>query len=628
MSKRRVRVESGLTPERFQPRASPVDTMVKPPRESKLSQLAQGLSEFNPALTRFSEQALERQAKKQEMEGQSAAQKLIEEKQTYDDAVKAGLIRQDQNPWFRLGMKRQFAIATADRYAMELQAESRKLIEAGADDPEQFRQMESELRSQFMEREVGGNRDAGFDAFFADSANQKAAGIGQNFAAAAGANAVKGFLQATGARVVGVLQGSPDASPEDLGKAIDEIAREAIQEFKLNGTQVNEVVGDALIAHARATGDESVLELAQHVKTGSGTLAQIPDFIEKVTATGRDIDNESVAKERRKHERRRLEGQDMYIEFATAVADARASGGSVHDLDFRAWADRIRPFDRQLADAILSTPGTVDAGDMIEDGLVFENLAAQVVAGDLRLPSIVSRWRSGAISDRSFQQLAGMARDLVARERSLATGGREQDPFRDPFWNDKTSFLRRMAGSQSFFEQLQMDAGRRAEVLADQALTWSMLRWNDYWYRAGGAEASPIERRQELDRIFEAATLRFFPMSPKAQEETRDNNPLDWERNPIMTAREVQELRAAVDGPNGVISERTAARLLRYGLPPEVVGMQNPAAVGELERYVRMQENVYNPPQPEATPTPGEALSGLDPEDQAALLEYLQKLIR
>jgi hypothetical protein len=600
----RVQVGSGLNPERFQPRASPVNRFAAPPRErGKLAGLAEGLAAFNPSLARFADQTLDRQAKGQEMEGRSSAQRLIEEQQTYKKAVDEGLIRQDQNPWFRLGMKRQFALAAADRYAATLQAKASEMINAGIDDPSVFQGVESELRKQFMENEVGGGRDAGFDSFFADAANSKAAGIAQSFAAAAGAQAVQGFLDATGARASGIMRNLDGLDADEVGAALDAIGKEAVKEFGLSGTKVNDVLAEAIVAYARETGNELVLEYAKHIKTGGGsTLFDIPRFKDLVREARTAIDAEDIASRQRTEARFRLDGLEKYREFAEAIRDARKNGGSIHDLNWQQWADELRVYDNDLANAMLAIPANLDMADMVEDEVAFQNMAAQAVAGDLTMAQITQRWRSGTISDRSYQRLMELAYIRVNRERSLAVG--DEDPFKDHLWNDKEAFLRRFAGSQTLFEQLQLEGGRATELMAERAKTYAMERWWEYWL-TGGKDANALDRRRALDQIFEATQREFFPFREGSKEGQNlaqsVHNPL-WGQAPTLPAFRVTELRGFVNGDN-TMSQQARSELLRLGVDPRIVNLSYPGAIDEIDNIVRHQEAAHgmqSPPRPEA----------------------------
>jgi hypothetical protein len=597
MANQRVLVGSGLTPERFSPRASPVDTSVTP-KKSKLGALAQGLTEFNPALARFSEQTLERKAKGEQMEGSSEAQRLIEGRKTYKQAVDEGLIRQDQNPWFRLGMKRQFALASADQYGHELQAEASQMIALGADDPSQFAEVEARVRREFMEKTVGSSRDAGFDAFFADAANGKAAGIGQAFAQAAGANAVQGFLKDTGARATGILSNTDGRTAAEVGQALDDLAKEAIKEFGLSGTRVNDVVGEAIIEYAISHKDPDALQYAKFVKTGGGSsLWDIPSFKGLVRGALEEIDDAEIRQFRRDKARRDNQAQEIFAEFAREVEEHRKNGGSIHDMDYRAIADRVRQYSPELADAILSTPGTLDRGDMVEDSVALTGLSAQVVAGDLQMPAIVSRWRGGSLSDNGYMHLMALAYQRIQQQQSIAKG--EEDPFQDNFWKDKKSFLRHLAGSQSMFESFQLEAGRAAEHKAELAQTWAMRRWNQYWYQGGGREATGMERREELDKIFAAAAREFFPLSADTMGQAGNASlvkyePLAWDR-PILTPQTVFEVRGAVSR-DGNLSNGTVAQLWRYGVPDHVLNASSPEALTVLDGIARRQERAHNMP--------------------------------
>src|SRR5690242_16391005 len=118
----RIQVDSGLTPERVRPAATPVDAFAPSAAGQELAQLAAGLKNFSPSLERFTNMIGEADAEKQTAKGEQLARQLEEQRITYKEAVKSGKINASDNPWFVLGAKRQFGRAAAGQYARSLQA--------------------------------------------------------------------------------------------------------------------------------------------------------------------------------------------------------------------------------------------------------------------------------------------------------------------------------------------------------------------------------------------------------------------------------------------------------------------------------------------------------------------------
>src|SRR5690625_186990 len=587
--RQRVMVGSGLTPERLQPRASPSGSFVAPERSRTLRGLAQGLAEIAPSLGRFADQTLERRARVQEQKGRAEAQRLLEDQQTYRQAVRDGLIRQDQNPWFRLGMKRQFATVAADRYAARLHAEANALLAGGATDPEQLQALEAQLRREFVAQEIGeGNRDAGFDAFFADAVNQRAAGIARQFAAQAGAQAVRQSTETVGAEAMGILDNLEGLETNEVGERLDELARWAIQEHGLDGTRVNEVLEEAIITHAVTTRDPDALLYARSVKTHGGkTLADIPRFRRAAEEAARRIEDLEDRDLRREQTARQEEAYKVQMDYYEEV---RQKG--LHNVDHEDWNLRMGILDPRMATDPLAVRGRVNQAlqDYEVDPLRLAHIQARAQAGELSMHDLMQGWQQGVYSDTEYLRAIGYAAQYAQWQHALMQGS--EDPFKEDYWQDSERFIRRVAGSESIFESFGAEAGRQAEILARQALTWARERWWQYWTEGGGREAGPMERMAELDRIFEATRRQFFPLqTQEAQAAVAPHNPLDWNK-PILQGDEVAELRTFLDA-EGTLSNSLALKLWRYGVPFEVINLQNPNSLERLEALTSRQERAY-----------------------------------
>lgn len=188
----RLQVDSGLRPERLRPVASPVDTFVPTAEGGDLAQLAGALTAVAPSLSRFAGLMQERDAKQQSEKGAQAARKAEEQRLTYREAVKQGVIKPSDNPWFRVGAEQQFGRAAAGQYARALQAAiaTDEGMQSSAD-PADFVEFEATFRKTWLEENVGGdNRNTNFEKGFG-IVDGYTMDEGRRFTAAAGARMEK-----------------------------------------------------------------------------------------------------------------------------------------------------------------------------------------------------------------------------------------------------------------------------------------------------------------------------------------------------------------------------------------------------------------------------------------------------
>lgn len=198
----RMQVDSGLKPERLRPSAAPVDTFTQPTAGSELARLAQGLRQFAPSLDRFTDVLAEKDAAKQTEKGAQKARELEEARITYKEAIKKGLISASDSPWFQVGAKQQFGRAAAGQYARALQAaiEEDPNMQASTD-PADFDKFEQKFRQDWLEQNVGENRDTHFEKGF-QIVDGYTMDEGRKFIAAAG-----GRLEKRAGETFGVLVG-------------------------------------------------------------------------------------------------------------------------------------------------------------------------------------------------------------------------------------------------------------------------------------------------------------------------------------------------------------------------------------------------------------------------------------
>lgn len=537
--KQRVQVDSGISPERLRPAAAPVDRFTRPREGQKLAQLADALARFEPSLRRFSAQKVERDAKEGLAEGQREAQKLIESQVEFNQAVKDGLIDRHQNPWFRLGMKRQFASVAADEYDRFLSQRTGEWLRAGRS-PEDFDALEAEARKEWVEEHVGeANRDPMFDGTFAEKVNQSVARTGSAFVRAAGQEAVNLSLQMLGQEVSSTLA---NTDPSQWGEALTQLGNEAVTEMTLPGREVNTAIADAVIQEALDRGDldmlgarigeDGMLTLEDEgtlfdVQGGSGPLGGITEVKDKRRAAAKQILQQQEIGWAREEKIRERQADELMRGNVQAILDAE----DLWELDWDAMARDVAEHDWRLASQFRTLRSTMGQQEIESDPALVDGLRASVLMGRAGLGSIIEAYNSGDINGADMQALVGSLSTIQNYQRSVATTG--VDPLKEDYWQDAERFIEKL-GSDDLTGNLTGTSAAKAWRVTSEARD----RWLEYWYKGGGAEASPEDRRDTLDRILEQVRRDHFP----AFDRVEGQDPL------AITPRERDILQRALSG--------------------------------------------------------------------------------
>lgn len=323
-----TRTDIGLRPEEFRPTAAPVDRFRRTNAGSRLAQLADGLRQFNPSLQRFGVQAIQKDSEKQAAAGEAAARQAVEDRLTYNEAEKQGLITKDQNPFFRKHFKRQFGRLMALRYEGDLrQAIAANPSLANATDVEAFDAFEQEFREQWMGEVVGeGNRDLDFEEGFGVQKDELVRNARSAFSARVAANLQQQAGEAHYAEVHDTLQSfGGEFTPEQLGAYIQRINDDA----ELNGqdrTVINERTLDAIIAAALDANNEALLDTARYIKAGRHDLDDRPGASERIRNARLQIAQETTRRENAaKAEEEEAIRQNITEVYSGAVAALEAN---------------------------------------------------------------------------------------------------------------------------------------------------------------------------------------------------------------------------------------------------------------------------------------------------------------
>ena len=156
----RVQVQRDLGRERLRPVAAPVDTFAQPTEGFGLSQLAEGLKDFAPALAQFSDVQAKKKAVKDKQEGEDKARELYESGVSYREAIKSGKITADKSPWFQLGAREQYGHIMAGRFKSDLaQAIGEDEAMQSETDPAKFDTFVKKFREGWVQGNLGDDVD-------------------------------------------------------------------------------------------------------------------------------------------------------------------------------------------------------------------------------------------------------------------------------------------------------------------------------------------------------------------------------------------------------------------------------------------------------------------------------------
>lgn len=263
------------------PAASPVDRLLRPvaPTEitgqSTASQLAEALSQINPAIKGFIEQKITAQ------DDQATAQGRAMRLQTalnYRDAVSKGIITPDQNPFFVKAWKEQDGKVTADRYNADLTVALATGPMAANTDPSQIQPQADTFRQNWMKANIDPDSQSNqnFMQGFSAHANAYDMNAMSHQATEVGARMVNQVDQNTHNQIFGILsdgqtRGLTNESMADgINNVLDTLNLSSAMPYKKS----NQVVLDELAEQAYTNKDMRVFGVMNSIKTGSGYLGQ------------------------------------------------------------------------------------------------------------------------------------------------------------------------------------------------------------------------------------------------------------------------------------------------------------------------------------------------------------------
>lgn len=265
---RRQRVGELQAPERIQPVAAPVDTLVReraPGDVTTLDSLAQALSALSPSLMRYAQNRQEEQNEVALMEGRKAA---IREALDWQEAVKAGKVHATENPWFMRGYQEQRGAVHADLMGKALVTEYTERFDPETGDIDQF---VGEVSQHYLEGLGPMAQDRAFMQSFMNKTEQHRAALVQRDIAITQDRIMEEKVLLLQQELTSIVEtGLPVADVADqVGLLLE---RENLA--GIGGKAAGQAVVDALAARALETGDPRVFEVMDHVQSGTGFLGK------------------------------------------------------------------------------------------------------------------------------------------------------------------------------------------------------------------------------------------------------------------------------------------------------------------------------------------------------------------
>lgn len=546
----RVRGRSQVGPQAVRPQTAPVGTFA-PQRRDGLERLAGALSEFEPTMARFAGQQLQARAQDQTEEGRQEAMRLInEERMSYQEAVEEGLIRQDQDPWFRLGMERQFSEVSANNYGLALRKEAQKWLDDPSvmRDPSVFQDREAQFRTEWARENLGEDvRTPEFDNMFAQRVNQMAYGIGTQFAQAAGDQAVQASVEMVYSQAQGELRTldseDENVSVEEIGRRLTALQQSLITDQNLDARQVNHKIIDAIHDYAVEERDSSVLDLieaTEGLQGGSGFLGATEyatavrnDAREKIRQ-GIKADNDWNTYQR---QQRGVETYRTFIQDVVLNPEVELTQEVANE-----WASRAERFNPEVASAIRAMPAQRAREQIANQPEVVNRLGQKIVQNRWSLEKVLQETVGLSFQDQMTLMNAAVTVDSYQARTSGANAS--TDLIGSPLWNQKSSWLRRVSGAETTGPMARFINPRLQEVRWEDALSVVENQYME-WVVTTEPEERTMTPQQKLDELFNTVREVYFPLDEfnSSQRRSSDNLLESYESDRDMLSFEPEEIR-------------------------------------------------------------------------------------
>jgi hypothetical protein len=492
----------GLKPQILRPAAAPRDTFVMPNAGAGLGQLADALSQVNPALSRFGSIVAQEKGEKDKLEGENRAREFVTAQKTYKEAIEAGLIQKNQSPFYRIGAMETFGRASAHRYWEDFTVNFAASEAAQSTDPADFDKWEGEYRTKWMQEKLGESVDPFMESSFGKQVDTLINGERGNFAHNAAQRLEGQIAESFQAEVFSIakLGYEGHADPENVLEHI-QLAMDRQIAGHMPKRIVNENVAEAIVAAAKRMNDISVLDLMDKIRVGSGFLSGVTKFAQLREDAENQIASVNQAKleqEARKAEREREAAVDAVTgEFTDAlladptvnvepfIARAKAAGDSSKAVTYinmqKAFVDR----------------------EYMDVPEVKQRLLIGVHTGYTSMNRLDDALASKSITFQTYSQLA---EEVSQRNKEGRDRGDEK------LTTGMERVRRRTVGLfVAEFGDSSEEQRRRAENAGAEAV----VNWLEWRKTPEGQKAGPVEQEQW---IHAEATRQFGLKSDKAED--------------------------------------------------------------------------------------------------------------
>lgn len=513
--KRRIAVESGLSPEEYAPRpvASPVDSYVRPADGAMLQQLAGALGNLAPKLNAIAGQVGERKSAEAKERGVAKARELQEAKLTYEQAVKKGVIEPQQNPWFYVGLKEQFGRLAAAEYKRNLvvAAASDEKLKSSLD-PSDFGKFAADQRASFLKEYAGDNDDLHFqrgfgnlaDAYEMDVGNAVSADMARRAQAMAGENVYS--------EVFDILTEHANDPRELRLEAIQQVHKNYLGMNPKGGRTANLATIEAIQVAAEASalrGDREgaleILGLLKDISAGpggklAGTREAGEAFLNASRNINRDIEAGLSLDASLERKAQKVAEEGLLTRLNTAI-DVAAAEGTLDTLDVQAFVMEARKIDPEKGDQLVHTllENRKKAAWTGNDEL-FRDLLTRVYGlspkGTVGLREITRHYRSdGGLNHQQYSFLVNQVQELsdrAERKRADKTGAASILDDKDfTFWKGSLEGRFQMAEDDDIPDNIRQMKQDATGLFLQRYIQW----------KGANPEATPAQAATELERL-------------------------------------------------------------------------------------------------------------------------------
>jgi len=503
----RVQVKSALGAQRIQPQAAPTQRYSRP-QVNELQQLAGALAELEPKVGRLAQTVGQFENKEAQLEGGAAALELLQKnKDDIQSAVREGLLRKDQNPFFRLGMEQQFAEVASNRYSQNLLIKMQEWMENDVPAEDWF-SLEARERTQWAEENIEGLRGPVFDQLFADSVEPKAYGFGLEFARRAGERDVGRASELAYQQFTNELfsfQGADNR--EAIQGRITDLQQWLITEMDLDPREVNHTLIRAVTSYALEFRDPRALDLLDPingVKGGTGTLGTTEYARSAIFKAQQDL--EDLLQQDREHDRYdRLYRADLvHRELAQSFFD-----GSLTNEQAQAAAREIAFDDPKMAETVANLPTTL-ARSALNQGnpRVHDRLGREIMDGEAGAAEVLDAMGRDGLSLYEGRDLMSLIQTFTNDD------GSKKDLLGSPMVTYYRGQFLAASQSEIAAEMNLPSASSQLRMLANDAFAEFQARYS-YWLRSPeGLEAAnsndTATMNTVLNRVYNDITSQYF----------------------------------------------------------------------------------------------------------------------